>query len=645
MSSTKRHKAGSYSARRTVVGAGLLGLLALLSSIAPAPTSANANEGAVLFGEPQEKWKPSQRYDERNDDLDGFHTGVDSTGNPNVVAVAPGRVAEVVNNDVGCDPPPPSGQCEDHGLGNTVIVQHRTLEGQTVYSLYGHLARIDVEKGWCLNTGDDIGVMGASAYGTPYLAGRRHLHLEIKDAAVLNTPNPRTDQWGYIDFGSTPSHPNDYGYHDPEAFIGQREAVPICEKDGSPAPVPLPSGADDAQLTAGVVGVTVRIGQPFVASFSFENTGRSTWIEDRQYRLGRRTWDDPLGAPPRVFLSSEETIRPGEKKEWQTGLTPLVAPGIYEQAWQMIRESKNWFGEVATITVTVLPPEVAVVPSSGTAGTVFQVNGTGFALSSTVTSHLQRPDGSVLPTLTLPTTVGGSYVRVIDTFGFEPGIYQTWAVDDATAAVSNAASFEVLPPFPLHIAGGTWFDRDLGLIGTAFMFESRIDGEPLPYVDISGPSGWNGGNTFRSFAFAPPGISADRAMWWDLIPPVTGTYIATGQTSAGPVQVPLSIDASSQLPPPTVEQAIVTADGVEISWNAHPSARSFLVRLNDIPFPNFSLGEILLPSQVRNWTFGLNLPPGNYQAVVWAFPENLTEPGTIQTPFNISSDSLFFAEP
>ena len=33
-------------------------------------------------------------------------------------------------------------------------------------------------------------------------------------------------RWGYVPFDT---HPDDYGYHDPEAFVGQREAVPNCD--------------------------------------------------------------------------------------------------------------------------------------------------------------------------------------------------------------------------------------------------------------------------------------------------------------------------------------------------------------------------------------------------------------------------------
>jgi hypothetical protein len=59
-----------------------------------------------------------------------YHAGIDYFGDPEVVTVAPGRVVVTqANGD------------KDHGLGNTVIVEHEVVStGQIVYSLYAHLA-------------------------------------------------------------------------------------------------------------------------------------------------------------------------------------------------------------------------------------------------------------------------------------------------------------------------------------------------------------------------------------------------------------------------------------------------------------------------------------------------------------------------
>lgn len=66
--------------------------------------------------------------------------------------------------------------------GNLVIIEHDFLspDGQKVYSLYGHLDRVDVETGQEITEGDRIGVIGATG-----IAIGSHLHFEVR----LNDPD------------------------------------------------------------------------------------------------------------------------------------------------------------------------------------------------------------------------------------------------------------------------------------------------------------------------------------------------------------------------------------------------------------------------------------------------------------------------
>lgn len=61
--------------------------------------------------------------------------------------------------------------------GNLVVIQHdvKSLDGLPVYSLYGHMQRIDVEMGQRVAAGDRIGSVGDSG-----VAFGPHLHLEIR---------------------------------------------------------------------------------------------------------------------------------------------------------------------------------------------------------------------------------------------------------------------------------------------------------------------------------------------------------------------------------------------------------------------------------------------------------------------------------
>ncbi|MEM6527614.1 MAG: peptidoglycan DD-metalloendopeptidase family protein [Chloroflexota bacterium] len=61
--------------------------------------------------------------------------------------------------------------------GNLVVIQHgfRTPQGETVFTLYGHLSRVEVETGDAVAAGDQIGAVGAEG-----VAIGAHLHFEVR---------------------------------------------------------------------------------------------------------------------------------------------------------------------------------------------------------------------------------------------------------------------------------------------------------------------------------------------------------------------------------------------------------------------------------------------------------------------------------
>lgn len=144
-----------------------------------------------------------------------YHAGIDYTSSDrSVVAVNHGRVVEIVENGEG-----------DHGLGNTVILEHWLLDGSIVYSCYSHLESIDAlvyEKRRKFGTidqwlfiGDPIGRMGGSGYGSPN-NWDVHLHFEFKIEGTLESPS------GGIFYGYTPRNPTEYGYLNFHDYVGRR---------------------------------------------------------------------------------------------------------------------------------------------------------------------------------------------------------------------------------------------------------------------------------------------------------------------------------------------------------------------------------------------------------------------------------------
>ena len=86
---------------------------------------------------------------------------------------------------------------------------------------------------------------------------------------------------------------------------------------------------------------------------------------------------------------------------------------------------------------------------------------------------------------------------------------------------------------------------------------------------------------------------------------------------------------------------------VTFEWIAPSEARSFLVRVDPIPFAGTTAGQIVVSGDSRTATLsGLFLVSGaRYQGVVWAFPNDVMTPDPLVGPFNIASDSVTFTAP
>ncbi len=73
--------------------------------------------------------------------------------------------------------------------GNLVVIQlAQTWNGHTIYALYGHMSRVDVQTGQAVNVGDVIGAVGATG-----VALGPHPHLEAREDApesYWDTRNP-----------------------------------------------------------------------------------------------------------------------------------------------------------------------------------------------------------------------------------------------------------------------------------------------------------------------------------------------------------------------------------------------------------------------------------------------------------------------
>ncbi len=107
-----------------------------------------------------------------------IHLGVDME-NPtgtNVIAAADG-VVYYAGDDTGTQFGPTNTY-----YGNLVVIQHafKSPDGKPVYSLYGHMQRVDVQTGKTVKKGDSLGIVGSTG-----VAFGPHLHFEVR----LGDPN------------------------------------------------------------------------------------------------------------------------------------------------------------------------------------------------------------------------------------------------------------------------------------------------------------------------------------------------------------------------------------------------------------------------------------------------------------------------
>ena len=141
----------------------------------------------------------------------GKHAGIDyAAANKDILAAADGKVVKLVANGN-----------NDHGLGNTIIIEHKilNLEGgiETLYSQYSHLAGFipGLYEGQTVVKGLKIGTMGGTGHGG--IEWSVHLHFEIKREPVISNPIGGNACGGGNDpcWGYTPTNAENYGYIDP----------------------------------------------------------------------------------------------------------------------------------------------------------------------------------------------------------------------------------------------------------------------------------------------------------------------------------------------------------------------------------------------------------------------------------------------
>ncbi len=156
------------------------------------------------------------------------HTGLDfmSSNGFDIFAVASGKIEKIIEFGKNCNNQGTG--CDDHGLGNTVIISHKRKNGGIIFSQYSHLDAFanGLTVGLVIPKGFYLGKMGASGqYCRTYWCNTNcssspgcpntHLHFELKNSPLVGAPD------GSPNYGYTPNAAQNYGYSDPYTFLTQ----------------------------------------------------------------------------------------------------------------------------------------------------------------------------------------------------------------------------------------------------------------------------------------------------------------------------------------------------------------------------------------------------------------------------------------
>ncbi len=266
------------------------------------------------------------------------HTGLDigTSGNtPVVMAVASGYVAKLSpNDDRGSSCKNDSVPCSDHGLGNTLILQH---SGRNAFSQFSHLSSFDsslqsaVErncsefKGYDANgvyvhewkcpngavpvsVGNPIGTVGGSGYGSPD-AWQKHLHFEAKHVAMIYSKDPSDPNDGFS-FGYSAAFPDHLDYVDPVHYLERRKT------EHPPLLVMITDAGNGVNLRLGPSSkyTAALAGKSHNSYYAFKYTGATTDCPLGWYKIARTSvWPpDDQGTPQNTYFQpTTQQLLPG----------------------------------------------------------------------------------------------------------------------------------------------------------------------------------------------------------------------------------------------------------------------------------------------------------------------------------------------
>jgi RHS repeat-associated protein len=183
---------------------------------------------------------------------------------------------------------------------------------------------------------------------------------------------------------------------------------------------------------------TLTQGQSATISVTMQNTGNTTWPAGSNYKLGSKNPDEnTIWGVQRVDLVS--AVAPGQQ---YTFTFPITAPnaGTYTMQWQMMQRYVEWFGAIASASVTVAAP----APQNGSQALGINVPTLTQGQNATISVTMQNTGSTTWP-------AGSNYKLGSQ----NPGENMIWGVQrvDLTNDVAPGQSYTFTFPITAPAAG------------------------------------------------------------------------------------------------------------------------------------------------------------------------------------------------
>lgn len=140
---------------------------------------------------------------------------------------------------------------------------------------------------------------------------------------------------------------------------------------------------NDASLVSISAPSSVVAGSSFSATITMNNNGNLSWTTAGSYALGSQSPQDNTTWGTGRWALPADPITAGQNAAFTRTFTAPTTPGTYTFAWKMVQDGVEWFGPVASVTITVTANLVTAIVDNSDAG--FSVTGTAWATGTSAT--------------------------------------------------------------------------------------------------------------------------------------------------------------------------------------------------------------------------------------------------------------------